>query len=361
MFITETFKDIRLVGAPPSSIGKFGGDTDNWMWPRHTGDFSLFRIYANKDNKPAEYSEDNVPYKPKHYFPLSLTGIKENDFTMIYGFPGRTTEYLTSFSVDYIMNVSNPARIKMREASLEIIESDMKSSNEIRIKYAAKQGRISNYYKKWIGENKGLKRLKAIEKKKELEAEFTLQIKKQPQYRDRYGPLLAEYEKQYKDLKKYAMARDYFIELVYYGPEMIRYAKRYQNIVEQTLSKSASKGKLQTNIEKLKKSAKGFFKNYNMPTDRKLFAALLKTYYEGIDKSMCPKKLMEVESKYNGDFYKYADYVYEKSMLVTEERTNTMLDNFSASTVKKLKKDPLYTIMESIYFAYYNGARTNYE
>src|SRR5690554_2267560 len=137
MFITETFKDVRLVGAPPSSIGKFGGDTDNWMWPRHTGDFSLFRIYADKDNKPAEYSEDNVPFKPRHHFPISLNGIKKGDFTMVYGFPGRTQEYLTSYAIQQIKEVINPRRIDIREKALEVMDKHMDASDEVRIKYAS--------------------------------------------------------------------------------------------------------------------------------------------------------------------------------------------------------------------------------
>ncbi len=176
MFVTETFKDVRLVGAPPSSIGKFGGDTDNWMWPRHTGDFSIFRIYANKDNKPAEYSKDNVPYKPKYVIPISLKGAEQGDFTMVYGFPGRTTEYLSSFAVDMIMNVSDPAKVKIRETKLAIWDKDMKASDKVRIQYSAKYAGIANYWKKWAGEINGLKKLDALNKKKQFEQDFLLKV-----------------------------------------------------------------------------------------------------------------------------------------------------------------------------------------
>ena len=152
LFVTETFKDIRLVGAPPTSIGKFGSDTDNWMWPRHTGDFSLFRIYANKQNQPAEYSEDNVPYDPKHFLPISLDGVSENDFTMVFGFPGRTSEYLPSVAIDQIVNKLNPPKIKIRDESLKIVDGYMRKDATIKIQYASKYARIANYWKKWIGE-----------------------------------------------------------------------------------------------------------------------------------------------------------------------------------------------------------------
>ena len=172
MIVTETFKDVRLVGAPPSSIGKFGGDTDNWIWPRHTGDFSMFRIYADKDNQPADISDENVPYRPKHVFPIALHDMKEGEFCMVYGFPGRTYQYLTSYALDYVMNVSNPSKIQMREKSLSIIDATMKSSEKNYIKYAAKQSRISNSYKKWIGQNIGLKENDALGKKLDFERSF---------------------------------------------------------------------------------------------------------------------------------------------------------------------------------------------
>ena len=159
LFVVETFKDVRMVGAPPSSIGKFGGESDNWMWPRHNADFSVFRIYANKDNKPAEYSKDNVPYKPKNVIPISLKGYKQGDFTMVYGFPGRTQEYLSSYAVDMIMNESDPLKVSLREKRLNIMNVDMLQSDAVRIAYASKFQSVANYYKKWMGEMNGLKKI----------------------------------------------------------------------------------------------------------------------------------------------------------------------------------------------------------
>ncbi len=162
LFITETYKDIRLVGAPPSSIGKFGSDTDNWVWPRHTGDFSLFRIYADKNNRPASYSKDNVPYVPKHFLPISLDGVSEDDFTLVFGFPGRTSEYLPSIAIEQIINELNPAKIEIRDAALKVQDGFMRKDKAIKIQYASKYAGVANYWKKWIGETKGLKKSNAV-------------------------------------------------------------------------------------------------------------------------------------------------------------------------------------------------------
>ena len=168
-YVIDTYKDIRLVGAPPSAIGKFGSDTDNWVFPRHTGDFSLFRIYAGKDNKPAEYSKDNVPFTPKHYLPISIKDKKEGDFTFVFGFPGRTTEYLPAIAVEKIMNETDPAMISVRDVALKTLNEKMRADDATRIKYASKYARIANYWKKWIGEVEGLKKSRAVEKKKQYE------------------------------------------------------------------------------------------------------------------------------------------------------------------------------------------------
>ena len=220
LFVTETYKDIRLVGAPPSSIGKFGSDTDNWVWPRHTGDFSLFRIYADKNNRPAEYSTENVPYKPKYYFPISIKGLKENDFTMVMGYPGRTQEYLPSFAVDQIANTLNPAKIEIRDATLKVQNEFMRKDNTIKIQYAAKNATIANSWKKWIGESKGLKKSNAIAIKQKFENQFqenVIKLGKQPEYRN----ILSDFEKNYSEIKDYALAREMFNEIALRNTEIL--------------------------------------------------------------------------------------------------------------------------------------------
>jgi len=209
LLVYETFKDVRLVGAPPSNIGKFGGDTDNWMWPRHTGDFSLFRIYANKENKPAEYSEDNVPYKPLYTIPVSIKGVQEDDFTFIFGFPGSTQEYLPSGAIDMITGTQNPNRIKLRRQKLDIYESFMVQDQQIRIQYSLKHARLSNGWKKWIGENKGIQKLDGIEQKKDFEAGFNQWVMASANTQEKYGNLLPAFDKTY-----HAMA-DAQIEMIF--------------------------------------------------------------------------------------------------------------------------------------------------
>ena len=192
LFVTETFKDIRLVGAPPSSIGKFGSDTDNWVWPRHTGDFSIFRIYANKDNKPAEYSQDNIPYTPKHFLPIAIDGISEDDFTLVFGFPGRTQEYLPSFAVEQIVNTLNPAKIEIRDAALKVQDGFMRKDKAIKIQYASKYASVANYWKKWIGEKQGLEKSNALQIKRDFEEEFPKRVAKAGKTKE-YGSLLKDF------------------------------------------------------------------------------------------------------------------------------------------------------------------------
>ena len=214
MFITETYRDVRLVGTPPSSIGNFGKDTDNWMWPRHTGDFSMFRIYAGKDNKPAEYSADNIPYTPKKSLSISLDGVSENDFTMVFGFPGRTMEYLHSSAVEQIMTVNDPAKISIRDKALGVIDEFMRKDEKIKIQYAAKYANISNSWKKWQGEVLGLAMSEAVAKKRKYEAEFQKRVLANPAWKAQYGSLLSDLEAAYAEIKPLGLARDYYNEII---------------------------------------------------------------------------------------------------------------------------------------------------
>ncbi|MBL7931366.1 MAG: S46 family peptidase, partial [Bacteroidia bacterium] len=189
LFVTEVFKDIRLVGTPPESIGKFGGETDNWVWPRHNADFSMFRIYAGKDNKPADYKADNVPYTPVYSFPISLKGVEQGDFTMVYGFPGRTQEYLTSYAVDLLMNQQDPLRVQLREKRLKVMDEDMKNNDTVRLMYTSRYASVANYYKKWKGEMEGLKKTDAVNKKKKTEADFLALVSTDNAKKEKYTAL----------------------------------------------------------------------------------------------------------------------------------------------------------------------------
>lgn len=344
MFVTETFKDVRLVGAPPSSIGKFGGDTDNWMWPRHTGDFSIFRIYANSDNKPAEYSKDNVPYKPKYVIPISIKGIEENDFTMVYGFPGRTTEYLSSYAVNMIMNETDPAKVKIRETRLKIWDEDMKASDKVRIQYSAKYASLANYWKKWDGEIRGLKKADAINKKKLFEQEFLLKVNADADAKAKYGNLFTDFEKMYLEISAWSKQRDYHSEAIM-GIEAVSVASYFYDVVDALKAgKKAADG--QKYIDKIKIDVGVFYKDFNAVTDEKICAAMLKTYVDNIEKSKQAAIFAEIEKKYKGDFKKYAKDLYSKSMFVSEAKVVEALTDLDKN-YKKIEKDPIYKLMYS--------------
>jgi len=341
MIVTETFRDVRLVGAPPSSIGKFGGDTDNWVWPRHTGDFSMFRIYADKDNNPADISDDNVPYKAKHSFPIAMHDMKEGEFCMVYGFPGRTYQYLTSDGLDYVMNTANPTRIKMRERSLSIIDATMKSSEKKYIQYAAKQSRISNSYKKWIGQNIGLKENDALTLKKDFEEEFQKKANGTS-----YEKLLAEFKVMYKNMNKYQFARDMYIELYYMGPEILRFSSGYEAFEDYEKMSSAEDFSKQK--EARFRSIKGFFKNYDRETDKKIFVALIEMYRELMDDDLEAETLKLIDTKYKGSVQAYADYVYEKSAFCDVSKMNQFMRGYNKGYAKKLLKDPAYILAQDL-------------
>ena len=346
LFIYDTYTDVRLVGAPPSSIGKYGGDTDNWMWPRHTGDFSIFRVYAGPDNKPADYSENNVPLKPRKFLPINLKGVDKGDFTMVYGFPGRTTEYLTSYSVEQTYNVFNPANIAVRRKKLDIIESFMEQSAKIRIQYSSKQSRISNYWKKWIGENKGLKKLRAIEKKRDLETKFQAWANKTADRKKEYGDLLPQFQAIYADLKGMTMKRDFLNEAAF-GIEAVLMSYRLNRLVTTSLDKEATAEQLKTLADGAKSRAAGFYKDYHAPADKQLMAAMLEMYANYIPKADQPDIFETINTKYKGDYEAYAEYVFKKSVIVDQEKLMPMLENYKASYGKKLSKDPAFVLMKS--------------
>ncbi|MCJ8496969.1 S46 family peptidase [Chryseobacterium salipaludis] len=275
-YIIETFKDVRLVGAPPSSIGKFGSDTDNWTWPRHTGDFAMFRVYADKNNMPAEYSKDNVPYKPKHFLPISIKDKKENDFTFVFGFPGRTTEYLPAIAVEKIMNETDPAMISVREVALKILNEKMRADDETRIKYASKYASVANYWKKWIGEVEGLKKSDAVGKKKQYEQ---MLAGKNPAISKTIDQLNALYTEQ----GPYALNRAYFGELMR-NAETLSLASQFINYIQ-----SYEEGKVnEQSLNNFKKRLTNIYRDYSGELDAKVTAELLALYNAKTPKQFLP-------------------------------------------------------------------------
>lgn len=339
LFVYQIFKDIRLVGAPPSSVGKFGGDTDNWMWPRQTGDFSLFRVYMNKDGKPAEYSKDNIPYHPRQHLSISTAGVKKDDFSMVMGYPGGTERYMTSFEVAMNYNQSNPAKIKIREKRLALMKEDMDANPAVRIQYASKYARVSNYYKYFIGQNQGLKRLHVIEDKEIEEAVFEAWVK-QDTSRAEYSSVVNDYKKIFESYSKVNLPYVYIQEAAF-GTEILEFAyktNKYYNLLKAGKADNASK-------EKVLGTAEEYFKDYNKATDQKVFAALLEMYYKDIDKGLHPAIFGVVEKKYKGDFKKYAAMVFSKSIFANK----ALFDAFMANpTTILLEKDPGFACMSSI-------------
>jgi hypothetical protein len=327
LFVTETYRDIRLVGAPPSSIGNFGKDTDNWMWPRHTGDFSMFRIYAGSDNKPADYSPTNVPYKPKKSLSISLNGVREGDFTMVFGFPGRTFEYLPASAVEQIVTVNDPARIAIREKALAVLDEDMRKSEEIKIQYAAKYAGIENAYKKWQGEVLGINRTKALDRKRAYEAEFQKRVDANDQWKQLYGSLLSDLNAAYVELKPLGFARDYYAEVMN-RLEIFTVAKEINNLY-QTKEKNGEKGFTDA-LPGIKQRLKDFYKEYNANVDKRLFTALMQLFVTNQDKNQLAPELISYLDKANWNFQKLADMIYD----------STDLDN-AEKILNELEKDPM--------------------
>ena len=352
LFVTETFKDVRLVGAPPSSIGKFGSDTDNWVWPRHTGDFSLFRIYADKNNHPADYSKDNVPYKPKHFFPISAKGIQENDFTMVMGYPGRTQEYLPSFAIEQIVYDLNPAKIEVRDAALKVQDGFMRKDNAIKIQYASKYASVANYWKKWIGETKGLKKSNAIAVKKEFEKEFQNRVNKAGKQAE-YGTILADFEKNYTEIKEYAIARDYFSEVVLRNSEILSFGYRLYQL-EQVYN---SKGE-QAFTDRKNNLIKGFeslYKDYSARVDEKVFEQLIDLYAENIPTQFLPESLKNLDASV------LTVSIFGSSKITHYDDLKEMLNGDAKSVLEKLNRDSAYSLVKLIAENYQKNVAPKYD
>jgi hypothetical protein len=354
LFVTQTYRDVRLVGAPPSSIGKFGGDTDNWMWPRHTGDFALFRVYAAPDNSPADFAAGNVPYKPAHHFPISLKPIREGDFAMIYGYPGTTQQYIPSQAVDFVEKVSNPVKIAMRETSLALMDQAMRNNDEIRIRYAARYAGISNYHKKWIGENNGLRKLDAVQRKKEQEKHFQARANvKKPEY----ASLPKTLNQQHEQISRFALARDLFTEMVFYGPQVLNYGYELSALINQ-YDQLKKEGKLEDALKKMRQLTETHFKAQDVALEKKIFAALLDIYLSKIDPAFKPAQALKT---WNGNATAFVEQLYDGSWLGTQEAMVKALEKLSEQDVKKIQKDPLFQFTEELYAIYFMAIQPEYQ
>ena len=334
LFLYREYSDIRLVGAPPSSIGKFGGDTDNWMWPRHTGDFSMFRIYADKNNNPAPYSEENVPYKPKKYFKISTKGVQEGDFTFIYGFPGRTQEYIHSEGVRYIEEIGDPHKINLRTLRLDIQKKHMSESQKVRIQYSSKNASVANAWKKWQGEVKGIKKMKTVQKKQEFEQAFDAWARG-----GEFDGVVGKIAKIYEQLEPYAFATDYYNETAR-TIEMANFAAGiYAAYVQDKES-----GELSFNSKKAAASAESFYKDWYLPIDKESFVAVMTEFDKNVPAEFKPEYFKAQMKKY-GNAQKWADELFSKSIFADRSKLEKLFkENASQKTLAKdrkaIEKDP---------------------
>ena len=356
LFVSRKYHDVRLVGAPPESIGKFGSDTDNWVWPRHTGDFGLFRIYAGKDNLPAEYSEDNVPFKPKHFLPISIDGIEEGDFTLVFGFPGRTNQYLPSDAVQQTVEVLNPAKISIREKALNIIDKYMRADEGVRIKYASKYARIANYLKKWIGESQGIRATDGIGRKHKLEKEFKEKLAASKGMSKKYGEILPKFNSLYKEIEPYALSRDMYNETVFRNVELLRNANLMTNLV------STYEENGETAYHNYKARLYGFltnfFKDYNAAIDKEVFASLIEKYVSGVPIMELADPILPMLK--GGGYNGLAGGVYDESVLTNKVALDKIFDLEPAKAVEAIKNDPAYIFTKRITDAYHEHAELKY-
>ena len=344
LMYNEVFKDVRMVGAPPSNIGKFGGDTDNWVWPRHTGDFSIFRIYVNKDGKPAEYSEDNVPYKPDYHFTISLKGVEKDDFTFVFGYPARTNEYLPSVAVNQEANVIYPVVVDLRTQILDIYNKYQEKDPKVRIQYASKHAGLGNGWKKWMGVIEGIRSFKGIEKKKAFEESY-INWCQETRARMKYMHALRDFDTVYAEYEKYRMATTYLTEAGL-SIELLDFAANFAKLAEVT--KGTPQEEIDELINDLRQTSVAFFKDYYQPIDEEVAVKMLKVYIEEQPANFRPTILNDIETNYNGEVQDYVKYLFAKSILTSEEKVNKLLDEFKVSKAKKLAKDPAVVAVNSM-------------
>jgi Peptidase S46 len=343
LLVYEVYSDVRLVGTPPNSIGKYGHDTDNWMWPRHTGDFSVFRVYMSPDGKPAQYSKDNVPLKPKHYLPVSIKNLQKNDFAMVMGYPGGTTRYMTSYEVDEAMKITNANRIKIRGERQDIWMKDMMADPKVNIQYASKYAGSSNYWKFSIGQNEGLTRLRTAEKKAAFEADFMKWVNADTDRKAKYGNALSLIENAVKGREEKYNALQYITEVFRSSTELIGFASQLIMLEELLAAKDADK--TAGMIDRIKRNLDSFYGDYNYPTDRKMTKTMINLYKEEIDPKYWPDFYALIDKKFKGNVDAFVENMFANSIFTSADKFNAFL---SAPSLKVLQKDPALIVAKSV-------------
>ena len=345
VLFNEVYTDVRLVGCPPSNIGKFGGDTDNWVWPRHTGDFSIFRVYADKDGHPAVYSEDNMPYKPAKHLDISLKGAEEGDFAFVFGYPAHTNEYLPAVAVDQEANLLDPIRVDLRGKVLDIYNKYQEQDPKVRIQYAAKHANIGNGWKKWMGVTEGINHFHGVEKKRDYETRFYDWVM-QSRSRYMYANLLKDFKRNYQELEPYELAYTYLAEAGL-RIELVSFAGRFAKLSEVT--KDTPQEDIDRMLNQLKGTAASFFKDYYEPIDREVAVMALTEYLKAQPSDFRPAFLNDIK-----DVNEYVDKLFAKSMFTNEAKVNALLDNFKVKDANKLANDPALKVYQSLIGFYRN-------
>lgn len=344
LLLYERYNDVRFVGAPPSSIGKFGFDTDNWEWPRHTGDFSVFRVYTAPDGKPAPYSKDNIPLKPKYWLKVSIRELNQNDFAMILGYPGRTQRYATSYEVDELLKITHPNRIKIRGIKQEIWMADMRADPKVNIQYASKYSGSSNYWKYSIGQKAGLERLNVKAKKEQTENQFNTWVNADPQRKTKYGDALNLIKKSVEARAEYANAQQYISECFNQGCELLGF-NAIASVLMNAL-KSDDRSQIGDISSRLRNNMEALYKDYNPPTDQKTMKAMLKLFREDVPEKFHPDFYVNiVDKKFKGNIDRFVDDMFARSVFADESRLRSFLEK---PVLKTLENDPVYLTASSI-------------
>lgn len=346
LFVYDVYKDVRLVACPPWGIGKFGADTDNWTWPRHKGDFCIFRVYTAPDGSPAEYSEDNIPMKSKHFLPISLKGVKPGDYTMILGYPGSTDRYSTSGAVKSVIEQEGPAIIACRTTKLDQYRKHMDADPAVFIKYASKQASVSNYWKYYIGQVKQLQRNKVFEKRANQEVAFQKWMNEDSDRKAQYGDIFNDIDKYWNHQAKYTKATIYHREAGWRGGEAVAFAVRFRQL-NRIIENKTAQYEIAARAEAMKGAVQNYFKDYDKETDRDVTIALLNLFYKDINPEQLPAMIKKIGDKNSGDFTQFVNNAFAKSIFVDAEKLNNWIEN-----PKSLTKDPIFALMSEIINSY---------
>ena len=347
LFEYDVYEDVRLVCCPPWGIGKYGADTDNWTWPRHKGDFNIFRVYTDKDGKPAKYSEDNVPMKSKHYLPINIKGVKQGDYAMILGYPGSTDRYSTSYTVKNIVDYEGPSIVNCRTAKLNEYRKHMDADPEVFIKYASKQASVSNYWKYYIGQVKQLKRNHVYERRLEQENAFREWVAADKARQAEYGAIWTDIEKKWAMMGEIQNAFVYLREAGWNGGEAVSFSRRFKKVNDMIKVKE-DKEKISQNVENIRKASDAFFKDYDMALDKDVTIALLNLFYNDIE-NYVPDMVATIGEKNNGDFTAWVEEAFQKSIFTDKERMEKWFNK-----PKRLDKDPIYALAMSFVNEYFD-------